>query len=96
MEDNCIVGVEERAVAYHTERGLQHLENKCVYLSNVHRAKDIVFVTGLQVGQKPIRDVRWTLQGDPQSDKPFTVLLKRRSSSYRLRFDLAKMKITLR
>jgi hypothetical protein len=88
-EHNVIVGREERQVTYHTERGRTQRTNACLYTENLHRSKDLVFVTGLQFGRRPLPEARWTLEGDPLKDGPFTVSVRVRGRTRRLRFDLA-------
>jgi hypothetical protein len=79
VEHNIILGRDERHIAYHTERGLLERTNNYVYTSNLHRSKDLVFVTGMQFGPKPLRTVRWAIEGDPQGGKPFVVKVRNRN-----------------
>jgi len=88
LEHNIIIGKDEQKVAYHTERGIVERTVSRVYTSNLHRSKDLVFVTGLVFGRKPLRTVRWALEGEVVGGKPFTVSVGRR----RLTIDLTARK----
>lgn len=94
-DHNVIVGRDERRTTYHTERGQQQRTNAYLYTENLHRSTDLVFVTGLQFGRKPLPEVRWTLEGDPQGEKPFGVKVQGRAGGRRLRFDLASGTVRL-
>ena len=88
-DHNVIVGREERLITYHTERGRMQRTNACLYTENLHRSKDLVFVTGLQFGRRPLPEVLWTLEGDPLRGGPFAVSVRSKARTRRLQFDLA-------
>ncbi|MDP6778200.1 MAG: heparinase II/III family protein [Candidatus Latescibacteria bacterium] len=95
-EHNVIIGNDRRKIAYHTENGLQHLANDYIYTSNLHRSKDIVFVTGLHFGRKPLPDVKWTLEGHPVEDTRFSVNVRRGRKTARFRIELGAAKLERR
>ena len=89
VEHNVIVGRDVRHITYHTERGPMQRTNAYVYTANLHRSKELVFVTGLQFGRKPLAEANWTLEGDPQAASPFAVTVQSEGARQRVRFDLA-------
>ncbi len=88
-DHNVIIGMDERRITYHTERGRMERTNAYIYTANLHRSTDLVFVTGLQFGRKPLPEAQWTLEGDPLGNRPFSVVVRSKSGERRLRFDLA-------
>ena len=93
---NVIIGDDRRKIAYHTENGLQHLTNDYVYTSNLHRSRDVVFVTGLHFGHKPLPDVKWTLEGHPVVDDEFSVIAQRNRTKRRIHVKLSAPKLERR
>ena len=87
-EHNVIVGKDERLVTYHTERGPTQRTNACLYTANLHRAEELVFVTGLQFGRQPLPEIEWALEGDLLLRQPFAVTVRNHEEEQRIRFDL--------
>ena len=95
-EHNVIIGNDRRKIAYHTENGLQHLTNDYIYTSNLHRSRDLVFVTGLHFGRKPLPDVQWTLEGHPVEGDRFAVTVQRNRTKRRIQVALSAAKLEQR
>lgn len=89
VEDNVIIGKDERIITYHTERGQMQRTNNFVYTANLHRSQHLVFATGLQFGRHPLPDVRWSLSGDPLTDKSFDIAVMRGKTRQQVHFNLA-------
>ncbi|MDA0747142.1 MAG: heparinase II/III family protein [bacterium] len=89
VEENIILGKEERLITYHTERGRTDRTNNYVYTANLHRSKDLVFVTGLHFGRHPLPKVQWSLDSEPTVDAPFTVTVGHNKTKRNIRFNLS-------
>lgn len=88
VEHNVIIGKDERQVTYHTERGPIQRSEGCVYTANLHRSAELVFVTGLQFGRRPLPEVEWTLEGGPLGREPFALAVRSEATEQRVRLDL--------
>lgn len=89
-EHNIVLGQEERRSAYNTERGVAEVDNKFVYVENLHRDNRVVFVSVLSFGKKPVAPRKAGLIGDPDLRDCFTVEVQRGRNRTRVRFDLKK------
>jgi len=95
-EHNIVLGQEERRSTYNTEKGLAEVDNKFVYVENLHRDKRLVFVSVLSFGKKPLILPEVSLVGDPDLDDCFAVDVRSDHGRVRTRYNLEKGTMTIR
>lgn len=59
LDDNIILGHDERTVHYHATAGPVSRENRYVYIQNLHRTDRLTFVCGLHYGKRPLPSAEW-------------------------------------
>lgn len=74
-EDNRIVGRDERTTSYETTQEIVARKNQFVYVENLWRQKQLVFVTAMQFGRKTMKPIAFSIDGKPGKDAVFTVKL---------------------
>ena len=94
VDDNVIIGHEDRLTNYHTTWGQAGQRNRYVYVENVQRTDRVVFVTVLQFGAAPLPTMTCKLSGDPLVDDAFTVTVRRGRTSQQIRIDLNTKQVT--
>jgi len=82
LDDNIILGHDDRSAHYHTEHGRVCRGNRYVYIQNLHRSDRLTFVCGLHYGKRPLPSAEWTYEKTGDGAGVVSVLRDGRRQSF--------------